>query len=95
MSQEMIVDDPIEEQMGAEELKSEQRDAEAATVWRQQCIEAGLTQRSRQSVYGYSIYPCHPISSLEVHEHSRLHHHQSHHHLLLQPWNQKLLCPSS
>ena len=39
----MVEDDHIEEKEGVEELKSEQRDAEATTAWRKKCREVDGT----------------------------------------------------
>ena len=49
MSREMVADDHIEEQEGDEELKSELRDVEAATAWRQQCREVDETSAAQRS----------------------------------------------
>ena len=53
----MVANDHIEMQEGVEELKSEQRDAEAAAAWRQQCREADGTSTVQRS-WAHAVQCC-------------------------------------
>ena len=53
----MVVDDHIEVEEGAEELKSEERDAEATIAWRQQRREVNGTSAAQRR-WAHTVQCC-------------------------------------